>query len=1432
VAVAGDWPQWRCNAGRGAYTPEALPGQLRLQWVRELPPPQAAWPWNQYKQQFDVSYEPVVKDKLIFVPSMVRDSVTAYDTETGREKWRFYVDGPVRFAPAAWKDKLFFVSDDGHLYCLEASSGKLLWKFQAAPLQKRVLANWRLASMYPARGAPVVYDNTVYFAAGIWPFMGTFIHAMDAETGKVVWSNSGSGAVYILQPHAAPSFAGIAPQGYLVATRTQIIVPGGRTVPAGYDRRTGEFRWYHAVTKRGLYTVWATDNFYWNDREMGMVGTGEVKAGGDPSVITDNAMIELEGTRVVARAIQLPTKKGSQTIPSPVLWQADAGGAIDRIFIAAGRCVYGSKGSTVAAVETGRGGAVSWRANVTGKVWNMLAADGKLFVVTCEGKIYCFGAGTGAAQTFAYQPVSLPAPNDQWGEKAKGILKAAGTTEGQGVVLGLGSGRLVEELARQSNLDLVVLESDQARIAGARQRLDGAGLYGKRVHIVPGNVASVLMPPYLANLVVAEDPEAAGLQTDAVVRKAFDVLRPYGGTLCLHQDAAGAGTFAGRAAAMKLPGAEVSSAEGIVRLVRAGALPDSADWSQQYSDMTNSVFSPDKNVKAPLGMLWFGGPTNMDVLPRHGHGPTPQVVAGRLVIQGIGLLSARDVYTGRVIWRRELPKVNTFDMYYNASYKADPYDRSYNQGHFPGANWYGSNYATTADEVYIANQAACQVLDAATGKTIRELTLPPDGGGGAPNWGFIGVSGDLLIATAKPLQVPDEKGGGLTDLTGYQPVIPKYAQWQYLAGSHPAGGWTQPGFGAAGWRVGQAGFGYTYKDVKTTLGDMQGRYAVVYCRKTFNIDDVGKVASVALGVRYDDGAIAYLNGQEVLRLNVKQGSGARAKNVGSHQAGAYEHYEISTGGALLRRGENVIAVEGHNRAAGSSDFAIEPYLLVRTKDAERPGGRGKPIDEVQGVQANARFSSNSEMLVVMDRHSGAVRWKRPAAYSFRHNGIVAGSGRLFVIDRMADSKISYLTRRGVKFSQQPALYALDLQTGQVVWETSENVFGTWLGYSAEHDVLLQGGSSAGDRGYDEVGAGMIAYQGRTGKVLWQRSDRYDGPPVLHHDMVITQTGGGNAEAPPAAVFSLLTGKNVVRRHPLTGQTIPWNWVRFKGCNTAVASENLLTFRSGSAAFVPMDVSQGTASIGGFKSGCTSNLIVAGGVLNAPDYTRTCTCSYQQQSSLAMIHMPELEYWTIDYFPPPSSPTPVNRVGINFGAPGNRTADGGTLWLESPSIAGPSPDIPVRIAGQNVGYFRAHNTTVEGAMNWVTASGVSGLTGLKIRPFLQPDKAHQVVYGFVNIMGKSPQWSDNVQGRFDRPRPYTVRLYFSEPQGLQPGQRVFSVSMQGREVLRDFDIVKAAGGPNRSVAREFKGVSITDDLVLTFRPSLGQPLLSGIELVAE
>ncbi len=52
-------------------------------------------------------------------------------------------------------------------------AGDLKWKFQGAPRDRLLLGNERLISTWPARGGPVVEDGVVYFAAGVWPLMGT-----------------------------------------------------------------------------------------------------------------------------------------------------------------------------------------------------------------------------------------------------------------------------------------------------------------------------------------------------------------------------------------------------------------------------------------------------------------------------------------------------------------------------------------------------------------------------------------------------------------------------------------------------------------------------------------------------------------------------------------------------------------------------------------------------------------------------------------------------------------------------------------------------------------------------------------------------------------------------------------------------------------------------------------------------------------------------------------------------------------------------------------------------------------------------------------------------------------------------------------------------------------------------------------------------------
>ena len=266
VAEGGDWPMWRYGAGRVAATPHGLPDDLHLRWVRHYTPQKPTWDdeLNQDLMQFGKVREPVVMDGVVYVASSLNDRVDALDAGTGKPRWTFYTNGPVRLPPVAVDGRVYVVADDGYLYCLDGATGDLNWKFLGAPSERRIIGNERLISSWPARGGPVLADNVVYFAAGIWPFMGVFIYAVDATTGEEIWRSDSAGSKHMLQPHNAPSFGGVAPQGALVVQGDKLLVPGGRSVPAAFNRHTGQLEYYHLSKYPGGAFACALGDFFVN----------------------------------------------------------------------------------------------------------------------------------------------------------------------------------------------------------------------------------------------------------------------------------------------------------------------------------------------------------------------------------------------------------------------------------------------------------------------------------------------------------------------------------------------------------------------------------------------------------------------------------------------------------------------------------------------------------------------------------------------------------------------------------------------------------------------------------------------------------------------------------------------------------------------------------------------------------------------------------------------------------------------------------------------------------------------------------------------------------------------------------------------------------------------------------------------------------------
>jgi outer membrane protein assembly factor BamB len=1208
LARAGDWPQWRYDAQRSAAAPDDLPQQLQIHWTRDLPPLKPAWP-DQPKMQLDAAYEPVAAGQRLFVGSSHNNSVTAYNTRTGGEVWTYFADGPVRFAPLAWQDNLYFVSDDGYLYCLKAADGTILWRFRGGPNDRKILGNERLISMWPSRGAPVIVDGKLYFAAGIWPFMGIFLHALDAKTGEILWTNDGDGSTYMKQPHNSDSFAGVAPQGPLVAIGERLLIPGGRSVPACYDRQSGKLLYYQLAenAKRGGgSTVAASGQLIFNggmafdlatEKQLGDIGdfvafSGSRLYDGEEGKLRE---IDLSSSGLVEEKSVDRTGKAATSAKWSVKVLGQAGTPKVTALIQAGSRLYvGSTGRLLAfalPLDPQGDARPVWELPIEGTPASLIAADDRLFAATLEGRLYCCGAASAAPASppkhaLPKQPLAVDAAAKP---RVESILKSTGVREGYCVVFGMDSISLLNELQAQApQLRFVVLEKDSRAANDYRTALRRMGIGAARATVITGDPMTAEMPPYLASLAFTKDEPLAAETRSALLQRMFYVLRPYGGVACLPP--APAGDTSPKQHFLGLPGAEMRSAGELTLLTRAGPLPDSADWTHEHADAANTRVSKDKLVKAPLGLLWFGGPTNEAILPRHGHGPQPQVVEGRLIIEGVNIMRALDIYTGRLLWEASLPGIGQL------------YD---NTAHQPGANASGTNYIATPHGVYVAYGKSCVVLDLATGRRTREFKLPAAAGASAPpTWGYINVAGEYLIGGAEPLY-----------------------------------------------------------------------------------------------------------------------NGDLAKS----------------------RGEN------------------DNY-------------------------------SSSQRLVVMNRTSGQVLWTAAARSGFRHNAICIGGGRLYCIDRVSGPELSRLKRRGEEAKSKPRLLVFDLASGREIWSTENDVFGTWLSYSEERDVLVEAGRTASDTISDEP-KGMRAYRADKGAPLWENKS-FSGPAMLHHDTILM---AGKA-------CDLLTGSPKMREHPLSGEPVEWAWSRNYGCNTPLASEHLLTFRSGAAGYFDMCNDGGTGNFGGFRSSCSNNLIVAGGLITAADYTRTCVCSYQNQTSLALIHMPEAEQWTSF-----GAQTPKQRVrslGLNLGAPGDRKDEAGTLWLEYPSVGGSSPAVTVKLEPEQPQWFRHHSSQISGpGPAWVAASGALGLKSLRIK--LADDKLE---------------------------RKYKLRLHFAEPENVQAGERVFSVSIQGQPAWPALDVTKEAGGRNRSLVKELNGVQVGDELVIEMTPAasskLQASLLSGVEIQAE
>jgi len=220
IRNSNDWPTFRGDNGRTSRTTIAIPASVDRAWSFKPPSPY-------------LPTAPVAAGGLAFIGD-ASGTVRSLDAENGTLRWKAYTGGRIVFPPAIWNGRVYAGSDDGCVYAFEAASGRLLWRFRAAPADRKIPVYGKLTSTWPVAGGVVVEDGIVYAAAGIADYDSTHVYALDGVTGKVKWYNGDSGQL------SEQMQTGISLQGILSCSDGELRFPGGNVYKtARYDLKTG-----------------------------------------------------------------------------------------------------------------------------------------------------------------------------------------------------------------------------------------------------------------------------------------------------------------------------------------------------------------------------------------------------------------------------------------------------------------------------------------------------------------------------------------------------------------------------------------------------------------------------------------------------------------------------------------------------------------------------------------------------------------------------------------------------------------------------------------------------------------------------------------------------------------------------------------------------------------------------------------------------------------------------------------------------------------------------------------------------------------------------------------------------------------------------------------------------------------------------------------
>ncbi len=783
-SVAGDWENYLGDKARSGFQPNSVGSNLQLSWTyQSSAKPEKAWSGSRTapieghimlpRVTFDAAPQMLLVNGRVYFGSTVDHRLYCRDEKTGKELWSFFTEGPIRLAPSYAFGNVYFGSDDGTVYCLEASSGELIWKYQVGPKDDRLLARGELISRWPVRTGVLIDGEVAYFGAGVFPHEEVYLCAADAKTGKIIWKND-----RISQADAGRN--DLSPQGYLLANDSTLFVPSGRSLPVAVSKATGEiifqrkYSWRtdaggvvggtKAVLGDGQIYAGGPHHFLAMDENTGELGEGYIS--GRLMVLADDKAYLLDGEKVFcvdrkehAQASKLkqewflksrnlrkePEKlaEAEQKIEEyegvGVIWEFPC--ELDGTMIATKDIVFVGGKDRVVALDR-QTGELKWETSVRGNAMGFAANDSTLMVSTDEGVIYAYR--TDKVENVAKWPESYSDPFSE-DEQAKfvkslaaDVLQVSGQNSGFCLLLGADEGRLALELIRQSQLNVYCIEPSAEKCERLRSLYEKAGVHATRVTVLNLPYEKLPLSNYFANLILSETQLLKGTwpcEPQDVAR----FLKPCGGVAMARRNLGDASRTqeaeAWLTSLYKLNEGELNLNSDL-GFLRRGKLPGAGEWTHQYGNVANTSMSNDLRVKDGLGVLWYGDPGPSMMINRHEAAGAPLSTNGRMFIQGTDSIMVYDAYNGNFLWSFENPGAIRTGVFNNRE---------------------THNLCANDDLLFMAINDTCQALDAASGKVVHTFKTPASPDGIDRAWAYVAIDGKQLFGTSTIRKELEEK---------------------------------------------------------------------------------------------------------------------------------------------------------------------------------------------------------------------------------------------------------------------------------------------------------------------------------------------------------------------------------------------------------------------------------------------------------------------------------------------------------------------------------------------------------------------------------------------------------------------------------------------------------------------------------------------------